>query len=370
MKFSILIPSKNGEKYIENCIRSVLDQNFTDYEIIIGNNNNNEKFNVIMSKYSSNKKIIIVNHHSDIAVTDNWQSCLLMATGDYVIMLGDDDCLLQDSLKTINDVIISNNYPECLSFNGISFYSNNSLENIKFGSYKNIFFDYQENQINEGLLSKNKRIEIVKKMFNFENKLPLNMQPHIISRIAINKIEKNIYQPPFPDHYALNALLLTSDSWLISYKKIVAVGISDKSFGHYYFNSKLSDGIKYLGLKIDLKNQIDGSILNTCMMIWLLNIKKDYPIHLKKVKVKRSAYLYRQVFFMFSAYFNKSISFFELLNFFINLKYYDKLAILILPFQLNIIIKGINKIFFRKNVKVIELNNHINIYEFTRKNKF
>ena len=172
MKFSILIPSKNGEKYIENCIRSVLDQNFTDYEIIIGNNNNNEKFNVIISKYSSNKKIIIVNHHSDIAVTDNWQSCLLMATGDYVIMLGDDDCLLQDSLKTINDVIISNNNPECLSFNGISFYSNNSLENIKFGSYKNIFFDYQEKQINEGLLSKNKRIEIVKKMFNFENKLP------------------------------------------------------------------------------------------------------------------------------------------------------------------------------------------------------
>ena len=370
MKFSILIPSKNGEKYIENCIKSVLDQNFTDYEIIIGNNNNNEKFNTIISNYISNEKITIVNHYTDISVTDNWQSCLLISKGDYVLMLGDDDCLLQDSLKNINDTVILNNYPECLSFNGISFYSNNSFENIKFGSYKNTFFDYPKNNINEGPLSKNKRFQIVKKMFNFENKLPLNMQPHIISRLAINRIEKNIYQPPFPDHYALNALLLTSDSWFISYKKIVAVGISDKSFGHYYFNSKLSEGLKYLGLKIDLKNQIDGSILNTCMMIWLLNIKKDYPIHLKEVKVKRSAYLYRQVFFMFSGFFKKNISFLDLFNFFIKLKYYDKLSMLFLPFQLNIIIKGINKIFFRKISKVIELDKHMNIYDFTRKYKF
>ena len=42
MRFSILIPSKNGENYIENCIKSVIDQDFEDYEIIIGDNNNNK----------------------------------------------------------------------------------------------------------------------------------------------------------------------------------------------------------------------------------------------------------------------------------------------------------------------------------------
>ena len=34
--FSILIPSKGGENYIENVLKSVLDQEFSDYEIIIG----------------------------------------------------------------------------------------------------------------------------------------------------------------------------------------------------------------------------------------------------------------------------------------------------------------------------------------------
>ena len=45
---------------------------------------------------------------------------------------------------------------------------------------------------------------------------------------------------------------------------------------------------------------------------------------------------------------------------------YYKSFILFLPFQLNIIIKEINKIFFRITVSVIEFNKHMNIYEFTR----
>jgi len=369
MKFSILIPSKNGENFIENCIKSILDQNFSDYEIIIGNNNNNKIFNKIINSYNSNIKIKVINHNEDVTVTENWQSCLAVSDGDYVIMLGDDDCLLKDALFSINEIIEKNNNPECLSFNGISFYSNDSLQDIKTCAYKNIFFDYSKNNVLEGWLSKDHCHNIVKKMYKFENHLPLNMQTHIISRVAIKRIKKNIYQPPFPDHYALNALLLTSKNWYVSYNKIIAVGISNKSFGHYYFNSKLSQGLKYLGLDVNLKNQIDGSILNTCMMMWLLNIKKDYPSELNLVKVKRKTYLYRQIFFMISGLIKKNITFSELINFFIKLKFNDKLLILILPFHLSLIIKGLNKIFFYKE-KIIKLDEEMNIYDFTRKYNF
>ena len=44
MKYSILIPSKNREKYIRNVILSVLDQDYKNYEIIVGDNNNNSNF--------------------------------------------------------------------------------------------------------------------------------------------------------------------------------------------------------------------------------------------------------------------------------------------------------------------------------------
>ena len=48
MKFSILIPSKNGEKYIRNVILSVLDQDYKNYEIIVGDNNNSSNFKKIL----------------------------------------------------------------------------------------------------------------------------------------------------------------------------------------------------------------------------------------------------------------------------------------------------------------------------------
>ena len=65
MKFSILIPSKNGENYIENVILSIIDQDYKNYEIIIGDNNNNFKFKSIIQTYKnkvrffSDKEIIL-----------------------------------------------------------------------------------------------------------------------------------------------------------------------------------------------------------------------------------------------------------------------------------------------------------------------
>ena len=101
MIFSILIPSKNGEKDIDGCINSVLDQKFDSFELIIGDNNNNEKFKNIISKYNKHENIKIITHKIDVPVTDNWQSCLDVSIGDYIIMLGDDDGLLPNSLEDI-----------------------------------------------------------------------------------------------------------------------------------------------------------------------------------------------------------------------------------------------------------------------------
>lgn len=42
MKYSIIIPVHNGEKYIEKCIESVLKQKYNNYEIIIINDNSND----------------------------------------------------------------------------------------------------------------------------------------------------------------------------------------------------------------------------------------------------------------------------------------------------------------------------------------
>ena len=370
MIFSVLLPSKNGEKDIDGCINSVLDQKFDSFELIIGDNNNNEEFKNIISKYSNHKNIKIITHKTDIPVTDSWQSCLDASTGDYIIMLGDDDCLLPSSLEDIFSLIKDNNYPECLSLNGIAFYNKGSLLKINSNAYSKLFFDYKKNGVDEGVLSRKVRLNIVKKMFNFDNRLPLNMQPHIVSRKALKRLKKNLYQPPFPDHYALNSLLLTAESWIVSYKKVVALGITSNSFGHFYFNEKTNDGIKYLGQKMDFPNSVPGSILNTCMMMWLMNIKTDYANYLNSLKIPRAAYVQRQFYYILSQYFRKNIKFHLVLKFFYNLKFRDKLSLMTILFKFNMIYRGLLKLFSDDISDMILLNEDIDIYSFTRSKNF
>ena len=91
MFFSILLPSKNGENYIANCISSILDQDFESYELIIGNNNNSINFVDIIDPFLKlTDKIKIINHKKSLPVHENWQSCLDVASGKYILMLGDD----------------------------------------------------------------------------------------------------------------------------------------------------------------------------------------------------------------------------------------------------------------------------------------
>ena len=370
MKFSILIPSKNGENYIENCVKSVLDQDYKNYEVIIGDNNNNQEFKKIISKYINLNNFKIITHVENLAVAFNWQSCLNVSSGDYIIMLGDDDCLMPNCLSILYDLISKNYNPEVISLNGIGYYNKGSLDKINHNAYTKLYFDYAKRNVSEGVLSKEKRLNIVKKMFKFENDLPLNMQPHIVSRKAISRIKKNIYQPPFPDHYALNSLLLTADSWYISYKKIVALGITNKSFGHFYFNSKIQDGINYLGHKMDFPGAIEGSVLNTCMMIWLKNIKKDYSNYLSEVKLSRSNYIHRQFFFITSQYLKSNINFITIIKFFSNLSIRDKISFMSLIFKFKLIFKGLTKLFTKEYSSFEIISDDYNIYTFTRAKKF
>ena len=49
--FSIVTPVKNGEKYIENTIKSVLNQNFKNFEYIIVDGDSKDRTNFIINKY-------------------------------------------------------------------------------------------------------------------------------------------------------------------------------------------------------------------------------------------------------------------------------------------------------------------------------
>ena len=56
MKLSIIITVFNREKYIERCIKSVLEQNIDEYEIIIINDGSTDSSHTIIQKYADKYK--------------------------------------------------------------------------------------------------------------------------------------------------------------------------------------------------------------------------------------------------------------------------------------------------------------------------
>ena len=63
VKISIIIPLYNAEKYIEECIKSIIEAEPLDKEIIIVNNNSKDKGPEIVSKFKEVKLIHETKKH-------------------------------------------------------------------------------------------------------------------------------------------------------------------------------------------------------------------------------------------------------------------------------------------------------------------
>lgn len=103
--FSIIIPLYNNEKYIKECLDSVLSQQYSSWEIIIVDDESTDLgLNIAQSLATKNRKIkIIEKMHSGVSDTRNIG--LDKATGKYVIFLDSDDKLTDNALTIISDII-------------------------------------------------------------------------------------------------------------------------------------------------------------------------------------------------------------------------------------------------------------------------
>jgi hypothetical protein len=121
------------------------------------------------------------------------------------------------------------------------------------------------------------------------------MQTTLVARRAAERIEGGFFQPPFPDHYALNAMLLMGCRWLFTPERLVIVGVSPKSFGHYLYSGNQDSGLSYLGIDPRFPGELPGSPLLNGVHVWLNRLLERFPDQLARVKVDRGGYVRRQL---------------------------------------------------------------------------
>lgn len=111
MKYSIGIPAFKG-RYLEECINSILSQTFTDFELIVVNDCSPDEILNIVKKFDD-PRIRYYENEVNIGaenVIDNWNKCLSLSSGDFFILMGDDDKMAPDYLKEFDELI--HKYPD------------------------------------------------------------------------------------------------------------------------------------------------------------------------------------------------------------------------------------------------------------------
>jgi len=106
---SIIITTKNEEKSLGNLLKSITNQNFKDYEIIVVDNSSEDRTKEIASKFNSK----VFNYGPERSAQRNYG--VSKSTGFYVLILDADMILENGILKELFDFATENKDFKCLT---------------------------------------------------------------------------------------------------------------------------------------------------------------------------------------------------------------------------------------------------------------
>jgi len=294
MRFSFLLPTRNGGRFLRPCIESVLSQTYPDMELVISDNANSDETPEILESYRQDPRVRVIRMDEPVSVTDNWNATLQHATGDYFVMIGDDDYILPPYLATVTAALEQHNYPDCLVYNGYTYVFSDAIEPGSVSHFRDPHFQFGP-EFRSGTLARGARLEMVRDMYRFQLRYPLNMQLTVVGRQVAERLRGGSFQPPFPDHLALSSLLLQATTFACIPDKIVVIGVSPKSFGHYAYGTG-SAGMAYLGSSSHFPGALPGNDLVNSMYIWLDKLRALYGDVLDPIEINRADYVRRQVY--------------------------------------------------------------------------
>lgn len=93
---TIIVPIYNGQRYLKECIESILRQSYFNIEVILVNDGSTDQSADIINKYASHDKRIKVIHQKNLGVSAARNAALDIALGEYICFVDEDDYLSVD----------------------------------------------------------------------------------------------------------------------------------------------------------------------------------------------------------------------------------------------------------------------------------
>ncbi|RCR67627.1 glycosyltransferase [Larkinella punicea] len=226
IKISIIIPVYNTGNYIEPCLDSVINQEFSDYEIICINDGSTDNSRELLEKYAEKFRNLIIINQDNQGLGKARNEGLINAKGKYIVFLDSDDLLLPGMLKETYC------HAEKLELDVLAFNFTESTDEIGLPKV----FPY-ENQVVNGIF-------YFTQYYIHNKDFPLSASPMYLYNRHFLKINKLEFKPNLlhEDEHFFIRLILHTDKMSLLNKTL-----------YYYRRSNLNS----ITNNISLKNSID-----------------------------------------------------------------------------------------------------------------
>ncbi|OQA52247.1 MAG: GalNAc(5)-diNAcBac-PP-undecaprenol beta-1,3-glucosyltransferase [candidate division WS2 bacterium ADurb.Bin280] len=98
--FSVLIPAYKAEGIIGATIKSIQNQTFADFELIIVDDNSPDNTEGVIKKFQKqDERIKYFRNEKNLGYSGNLKRCRELATGEYIYLMGNDDILSKYALE-------------------------------------------------------------------------------------------------------------------------------------------------------------------------------------------------------------------------------------------------------------------------------
>lgn len=132
IKFSIIVPIYKVENYLDECIKSVLEQTYSSLELILVDDGSPDRCPEICDYYRSKDPRVVVIHKINGGLPAARNSGIRIATGDYFMHLDGDDFWHRDYLSNIAPIIESSMNDVYLGNSRFDYINGQSTEHVLY----------------------------------------------------------------------------------------------------------------------------------------------------------------------------------------------------------------------------------------------
>lgn len=132
-KVSVIVPVYNSEKYLDQCIKSIINQTYKNIELLLIDDDSKDKSLLVCNKWANIDSRIIVIHKDNEGASFARKTGLKNSSGDYIMFVDSDDWISPDTIQMCINKLDDYNY-DCILFSYFKEYSDKQIKHYIFNN--------------------------------------------------------------------------------------------------------------------------------------------------------------------------------------------------------------------------------------------